>query len=187
MTRMVPRPDWTPEAFVRAVWEIAECRQGNVPLHLTYQAAEVLALFRPAEDAAGAGEKGESSGELPAIGRVVDGQAMTATSADSTIPPAPAPVAPTPAGEPAKDFKASFDREWEANVALREEVAALRAENERLRQQLDPPTQSGSFGATTAKVAGNCTKCNGYIYHDPHHIGEYLHECVPPGENRSDG
>lgn len=34
--------------------------------------------------------------------------------------------------------------------------------------------------AEDTRVAGNCTKCNGPIYYDPEHVGEYLHECPAP-------
>lgn len=242
MTRLVPRPDWTPVEFVLAV-RAAVWEQGVTP-ETAANRPTVLALFRPAEepevDAATRAEieKGlahSARGEVEPYTSAAPAAPCDHPAEDClpemTVGPryghlrclrcgafiSPAPAAPPPAGEPAwmtSELRKNLDcmvfvdaqvfSQARGNMsqvfsqarasmvaaidhAVLSALAALRAENERLRQQLDPPTQSGSFGATTAKVAGNCTKCNGYIYHDPHHIGEYLHECVPPGENRSEG
>lgn len=156
----------TLEELVRAVWEIAECRDSNVPIALVCQAAEVQALFRPAEEPAPAPAVAPPEPRYPCVRcgmlrtKAEGGTAFTVCDDCWDAP------APPPAGEPGKRLQAYRDKATtrlynatrmvdalpaspECTLAVEElaltkeavhdildERDALRAENERLKGEI---------------------------------------------------
>lgn len=151
MTRLVPRPDWTPVEFVLAV-RAAVWEQGVTP-ETAANRPTVLALFRPAEEPGIITATADHARPLEPIPWDDDYPRET-----------PAPVAPPPAEERA-DLPASEESSWapvlvesrtpetesvmihhahrgQACVAcelaaLRSELSASQREVERLRGELE--------------------------------------------------
>lgn len=124
MTRLVPRPDWTPVEFVLAV-RAAVWEQGVTP-ETAANRPTVLALFRPAEEPeptpgirCGMGQEWDNNSACYRLARwqSVDGKAVACdkhrlpTDVPIQVGPAPAPVAP-PQAEERADLPASEESSW---------------------------------------------------------------------------
>lgn len=128
----------TPEDLYRAMADVAKVVNGPPIFGGPALIPEsVLALFRPAEERKEAerntGFDSRSGATLPSSSGAGMANPVAGGRAPGQDALSSAPAAPPPAEKPSDftTFQASFDREWEVNVKLREEVAALRAENER--------------------------------------------------------
>lgn len=223
MTRLVPRPDWTPVEFVLAV-RAAVWEQGVTP-ETAANRPTVLALFRPAEEPANGpaicvrcrAPIGDDLWFLRTSPTGRPDQAWCLKCAESTNAEGkrqPAPAAPPPAEERAdfKTFKVSFDREWEANVKLRQQVETLRSEVAASQREVEKARDDGyeraletaylhlvrglndfPSGSAPTQVLLSCLgTLHNLSGRDLHavaagHLEASKRLSVPPGENRSEG
>lgn len=158
MTRLVPRPDWTPVEFVLAV-RAAVWEQGVTP-ETAANRPTVLALFRPAEERKEAerntGFDSRSGATLPSSSGAGMANPVAGGRAPGQDALSSAPAAPPPAGEPAwmtPELRKNLDcmvfvdaqvfSQARASMvaaidhAVLSALAAIRAENERLRREME--------------------------------------------------
>lgn len=153
MTRLVPRPDWTPTDVAAAIWAVASSLsdqrylQLNTPdrIEAFARLPAVLALFRPAVEPGIITATADHARPLEPIPWDDDYPRET-----------PAPAAPPPAGEPAwmtSELRKNLDcmvfvdaqvfSQARASMvaaidhAVLSALAAIRAENERLRREME--------------------------------------------------
>lgn len=210
MTRLVPRPDWTPVEFVLAV-RAAVWEQGVTP-ETAANRPTVLALFRPAEEPE-PNRCTQCGGFVVEWSNGIGGGGASCRSCGlgwGRATSAPAPVAPPPAEDrravqvtitpdhtdliPCRSCGATASPETinalqSALAALRSELAASQREVERLRgEMVTAQREAYVIGRRDGRLANNNpAPAKEEVVEGWRQVARNYYPAVHSGENRSEG